>query len=202
MSKNLEEYMSLPYTLILRRDNRDKIFVARVEELPGCSAHGDTEQDALSNLKDNMQTWIEDALEAGDPIPKPAEEVELPSGKWLQRVPRSLHLGLVRLAKVEGVSLNQLVTAALAEAVGSRALKAEVSQCVAAGPKWLYSDAVGPYCSGSVGWYDIRNEVGLPDTVSIASEVYLQQLAGVAPQGGPRKERSSHASEKETILPN
>lgn len=50
--------------------------------------------------------------------PEPARE--LPSGKWVQRVPRSLHLELTRLAKIEGVSLNQLVVAILAEAVGGK----------------------------------------------------------------------------------
>ena len=52
MAKTLEEYSALPYTIVLRRDVRDEIFVARVEELPGCSAHGDTESEAISNLRD------------------------------------------------------------------------------------------------------------------------------------------------------
>lgn len=122
MPKTIEEYLSLPYTIVLRRDVEDKIFVARIEELPGCSSHGDTEVEALSNLRDNMQLWIVDAIEAGDAIPEPAEEIELPSGKWLQRVPRSLHLKLIRLARVEGVSLNQFITAVLAEAAGEKSV--------------------------------------------------------------------------------
>ena len=84
MSKTLEEYLALPYTIVLRRDTKDEIFVARVEELTGCSAHGNTEPEALSNLRDNMQLWIADCLESGDEVPEPAEEIELPSGKWLQ----------------------------------------------------------------------------------------------------------------------
>jgi antitoxin HicB len=121
MAKTLEYYLALPYTIVLRRDIKDEIVVARVEELPGCSAHGDTELEALSNLRDNMQAWIEDCLESGDAVPEPAENIELPSGKWLQRVPRSLHLKLIRLAKDEGVSLNQFITAVLAEAAGEKA---------------------------------------------------------------------------------
>lgn len=120
MAKTLEEYLALPYTIVLRRDIRDEIFVARVEELPGCSAHGNTEVEALSNLRDNMGLWISDCLESGDAVPEPSEDVELPSGKWLQRVPRTLHLKIIRLAKNEGVSLNQFVTAVLAEAVGEQ----------------------------------------------------------------------------------
>jgi antitoxin HicB len=120
MPKSLEEYLALPYTIVLRRDPRDEITVARVEELPGCSAHGRNEQEALSNLRDNMEVWIADCLKSGDPVPEPTEEIELPSGKWLQRVPRSLHLKLIRLAKVEGASLNQFITAVLAQAVGEK----------------------------------------------------------------------------------
>lgn len=53
-------------------------------------------------------------------VPAPAEKTEMPSGKWVQRVPKSLHRKLTILAKAEGVSLNQLVTAVLAETVGRK----------------------------------------------------------------------------------
>lgn len=57
---------------------------------------------------------IEDCLGRDEPIPPPRakdrSEVELPSGKWLQRVPRTLHRDLIRLAERERVGLNQLVT--------------------------------------------------------------------------------------------
>jgi hypothetical protein len=66
--------------------------------------------------------WLEDALAAGAGIPEPVSTEKLPSGKWLQRVPRSLHKGLTEMAEKEGVSLNQLVTSILAEAVGRRSL--------------------------------------------------------------------------------
>ncbi len=48
------------------------------------------------------------------------EKPDGPSGKWVQRVPRSLYLKLTVLAKAEGVSLNQFVTAVLAEAAGKK----------------------------------------------------------------------------------
>ncbi|MBI4317735.1 MAG: type II toxin-antitoxin system HicB family antitoxin [Chloroflexi bacterium] len=40
-------------------------------ELPGCTAHGDTQESALSNVKDTIQLWIDTALEFGDPVPAP-----------------------------------------------------------------------------------------------------------------------------------
>lgn len=115
---DLEKYLELPYTIILRRD-REGDFVAKIEELPGCSAHGKTREEALHNLEEAQVLWIEDCLEQGDPVPVPEEET-LPSGKWLQRVPRTLHRRLQVLARREGVSFNHYVTAILAAASGLR----------------------------------------------------------------------------------
>ncbi len=115
----LEKYIELPYTVLLRRDDEGD-FVGKIVELPGCSAHGKTREEALENLDEAKALWIQDCLENGDPVPMPAQDEPLPSGKWLQRVPRKLHKKLRVLAKVEGVSFNQYVTALLAEAVGER----------------------------------------------------------------------------------
>src|SRR5581483_2410870 len=116
-------YLALPYTLQLRRDQEGD-FVAKVVELDGCVAHGATEAEALERLREMQSLWLQDALEAGSSIPVPQQaDEELPSGKWLQRVPRSLHAQLAKLAVREGVSLNQLVTSLLSEAVGRSAPK-------------------------------------------------------------------------------
>ncbi len=117
--RHLNDYLKLPYTVTLRLDE-DGDWVARVAELEGCVAHGSTQAEALSVVEEMKAAWIEDALEAGDPIPAPEHEEDLPSGKWLQRVPRTLHKRLADLAQREQVSLNQLVTSMLAEAVGSK----------------------------------------------------------------------------------
>lgn len=117
--KNAEHYLNLPYTVVLRRDEEGD-FVARVDELPGCAAHGKTEQEALEHLREAKDLWITACLEEGQLVPEPSKEEELPSGKWVQRVPRSLHKKLAELAKQENVSLNQLATSILSEAVGLR----------------------------------------------------------------------------------
>jgi antitoxin HicB len=117
--KNLQYYLELPYTVIMRRDEEGD-FVARIDELPGCAAHGSTPQEAFEALEEAKELWITDCLESGDPVPEPVTEEALPSGKWVQRVSRTLHQKLVSLAKREHVSLNQLVASILAEAVGVR----------------------------------------------------------------------------------
>jgi predicted RNase H-like HicB family nuclease len=118
-TKDLAYYESLPYTVVIRKDE-DGDFIARVQELPGCVAHGDSEAGAILNVRAMQRLWIEDALEAGHTIPEPEDEEGLPSGKFLQRVPKKLHRELIRLAERENVSLNTLVTLMLTEATTGR----------------------------------------------------------------------------------
>ena len=62
------------YEIILYWSNADGAFVAEVPELPGCMAHGDTQETALMNVKQAMKLWIDTAREFGDPIPEPKGE--------------------------------------------------------------------------------------------------------------------------------
>ncbi len=91
-------------------------WLASVPELPGCMSDGETLADAAANVADAIDSWKEAAEELGRPIPKPGSTV----GQWRQRVPKSLHVELKHIAKAEGVSLNALVAAILAESVGRR----------------------------------------------------------------------------------
>jgi len=45
--------------------------VAEVPELPGCAAHGPTQEAALANAQEAIALWIETAKEFADPIPEP-----------------------------------------------------------------------------------------------------------------------------------
>jgi predicted RNase H-like HicB family nuclease len=59
------------YEIILYWSEEDGVFVAEVPELPGCMAHGDTQEAALASAKQAMQLWIDTAREFGDAIPPP-----------------------------------------------------------------------------------------------------------------------------------
>jgi predicted RNase H-like HicB family nuclease len=59
------------YEIIIYWDNRDNIYIADVPELPGCSAHGKTYNEALDNVNEAIELWINTAKEFGDPIPEP-----------------------------------------------------------------------------------------------------------------------------------
>ncbi len=62
------------YEIIMYWSREDGAFVAEVPELPGCVAHGDTQQAALRNVNQAMDLWLDTAREFGDPIPEPKGE--------------------------------------------------------------------------------------------------------------------------------
>ncbi len=62
------------YEIILYWSNEDQAFIAEAPQLPGCMAHGDSQDAALKNVNNAMQLWIDTAREFGDPIPDPKGE--------------------------------------------------------------------------------------------------------------------------------
>jgi predicted RNase H-like HicB family nuclease len=59
------------YEVIIYWSNEDEAVVAEVPELPGCAAHGSTQEEALAHAQEAMNLWIEAAKEFGDPVPEP-----------------------------------------------------------------------------------------------------------------------------------
>ena len=59
------------YEVIIFWSADDEAFVAEVPELPGCMAHGATQEEALAHAKAAQQLWLDTAKEFGDPIPEP-----------------------------------------------------------------------------------------------------------------------------------
>lgn len=118
IKKDLEYYASLPYHIILEMwdDGEGPYWVARVAELPHCLIHGDSPEEAAAEIEEVKLDWIKSNLERGLKIPEPAPHKH--SGQISLRIPPSLHRLLSDRAAVEGISLNQYMTAALASSVG------------------------------------------------------------------------------------
>ena len=66
--------MNYRYEIILYWSSADGVFVAEVPELPGCIAHGESQEAAIRNVKEAMALWIDTAMEFGDPVPEPKGE--------------------------------------------------------------------------------------------------------------------------------
>ncbi len=92
----------------------DAGYIAIVPDLKGCSAFGQSEEEAIREVHDAAAAWIKLAKKMKHSIPKPSLESNY-SGKLLLRVPKRLHAELARHAKIQGVSLNQYVLYLLAE---------------------------------------------------------------------------------------
>ncbi|MDR2491689.1 MAG: type II toxin-antitoxin system HicB family antitoxin [Spirochaetaceae bacterium] len=103
-----KEYLALPYHIIIQHlvDESGDYYFATVKELDGCMSHGDTYAEAFENINEAMELWIEGKLEGGFSVPLPVNEGQY-SGKFVLRLPKSLHARLAMEAEKEGVSLNQ-----------------------------------------------------------------------------------------------
>ena len=94
-------------------------WLATFPDLPGCMGDGATPEDAIADGYEAAKAWLAVARECGDAIPKPGTGGE--SGRFVARVPKSLHTRLVARAEQEGVSMNTLLVSIIAEGVGARA---------------------------------------------------------------------------------
>jgi predicted RNase H-like HicB family nuclease len=59
------------YTVVLEKEP-DGGYVASVPTLPGCVSQGDTRSEALENIREAIELYVEDCRDAGDPIPSEA----------------------------------------------------------------------------------------------------------------------------------
>ncbi|MFH2218226.1 MAG: type II toxin-antitoxin system HicB family antitoxin [Pseudomonadota bacterium] len=67
-------------TFILRVDlieEEDGRWSATVPELPGCSSWGYSQQEALANIKDAAEIYIEDMVDAGEGFPIKSDKIEV-----------------------------------------------------------------------------------------------------------------------------
>jgi predicted RNase H-like HicB family nuclease len=59
------------YAMEIFYSEEDEGYIAIVPELPGCSAFGSTEEEALEEVKVAIELWLETAEKGGREIPEP-----------------------------------------------------------------------------------------------------------------------------------
>ncbi|MCD8130791.1 MAG: toxin-antitoxin system HicB family antitoxin [Lachnospiraceae bacterium] len=111
----VKDYMKLPYTRIVQEihDESGHYFYGKILELDGCQSTGDTLDDLYESLNEAMEGYLETKIENHLNIPLPST-ADGYSGKFVVRLPKSLHQRLVIEADREGISLNQLAVYKLA----------------------------------------------------------------------------------------
>jgi RNA polymerase sigma-B factor len=124
----LAHYLELPYSVAVKseREGEQTCWSAAVEELPGCAVRADTPDEAVELLRPAMEEWLQAALAEDREIPLPGGETakrrssSSHSGRFLVRMPGTLHAQLVRAAEREQLSLNRFVTKVLASSVSPK----------------------------------------------------------------------------------
>lgn len=61
------------YRIIIEQDE-DCMFVAECSALPGCFSQGKTREEALKNIKDAIEGYLESLKKHNEPIPPSIEE--------------------------------------------------------------------------------------------------------------------------------
>ncbi len=130
IEQEFEQYMAMPYEIKLAPDPEDGGWVVSIPDLPYCMSEGDTVEEAMEMIRDAQRGWLTVVLSHGDSVPEPRVESTY-SGKFMLRVPQTLHRTLVEEAGRQNVSLNQYAVMLLAKGAAQTSLNAQVEQRLA-----------------------------------------------------------------------
>ncbi|MCR4787632.1 MAG: type II toxin-antitoxin system HicB family antitoxin [Lachnospiraceae bacterium] len=106
--------MRYPFHVFQTEVEGHVFWVAKSNYLKGCVGQGDVQEDAIRELAENEEAWLETAHETGIPIPEiePVNPDEY-SGKMTLRMSPAIHREAAMIAKEEGISLNQYINDAV-----------------------------------------------------------------------------------------
>lgn len=104
--KPLDHYLGLEYSYTVVPD--DGSYFIKFPDLPGCMTQVEDSAEIAAMAEEIRTLWIEAECEEGHDVPEPRPDEQY-SGKFVVRMPKSLHRGLASAADREGVSLNTWV---------------------------------------------------------------------------------------------
>ena len=113
---NIPDFYDYPFEIRPLPEDDGGGYLITFPDLPGCMSDGETPEEAIHEGRDAFRCWMLAHIEDGRPVPIPNGSGE--PGKFVQRLPKSLHAKLAARAKQEGVSLNALVLSFIAEGLG------------------------------------------------------------------------------------
>ena len=62
---------------VILQEEEDGRWSASIPALSGCSSWGYSKQEALDNIKDAAEIYIEDMVDSGEEIPTPSDKIEI-----------------------------------------------------------------------------------------------------------------------------
>jgi len=101
-------------------------YVIEYPDLQGCMTQVETVNEVSAAAREIFELWVEAAIDSNFTIPEPTYPEEY-SGRFVLRMPKSLHRRLAERAAQEGASLNQFAVALLAEGIGRLPTAARVA---------------------------------------------------------------------------
>jgi antitoxin HicB len=114
--KNMDDY---PFEIRPLTQAEGGGFLISYPDFSECLSDGDTVEEAIKNGRESLAGLVAVLESMNRPVPAP-NSGGVASGKFVSRVPKTLHAQLAARAKAEGVSLNALVLAFIAEGLGRR----------------------------------------------------------------------------------
>ena len=73
-SRSAKRYTCVVKFRVTIESDEDGVFVAECPALPGCISQGKTRDEAMANIRDAIQGYIESLKKHGEPIPGPITE--------------------------------------------------------------------------------------------------------------------------------
>ena len=104
------------YTYRVTWSAEDEGYVGLCAEFPSLSWLAPTPDRAFSGIRQVVADCVVDMRDSGEKLPEPLADRSY-SGKFMVRVPPETHRGLATRAAEEGISLNRLVSARLANEI-------------------------------------------------------------------------------------
>lgn len=69
--------MQRRFKVVLTWDKEDKVYIATIPAIPGCSTFGDTKEDALVMAEDAIKVTLEGLAATGQPLPESDVDVSI-----------------------------------------------------------------------------------------------------------------------------
>jgi predicted RNase H-like HicB family nuclease len=109
--KKVSYYLDLPWTYTVEQatdENKKKIYIVRVNELPGICTDAQTFDEAMALIKEPMQAAFEFYMENGEEIPEPVKLEDF-KGNIAYRTTSKRHYLISKEAQKRELSLSQVI---------------------------------------------------------------------------------------------
>lgn len=109
--KSIKHYLNLPWTYTVeqaRDEDKNKVYVVRVNELPGICTDATSLDEAMELIKEPMKAAFEFYIENNEDIPEPVREEDF-KGNIAYRTTSRRHYLISKEAQKKEQSLSQII---------------------------------------------------------------------------------------------